>query len=198
MLDGSAISALVEDKGFSKGQAAAVRLLLSSKDRVVGVQGYAGTGKTYMLTAVREVAEAQGYRLTGLSPTSAAANLLEQKAGIKSRTLASHLMTLNNTKKLTQDDQEILIVDESSLQNTQDAADLLTFSRKTRSRVFLIGDRQQLGAIEAGKPFDQLLRAGMRYTEMKEIMRQKGLSGAQIRCGGCHARQAKHRAGTHC
>ena len=169
----SAISALVEDKGFSKGQAAAVRLLLSSKDRVVGVQGYAGTGKTYMLTAVREVAEAQGYRLTGLSPTSAAANLLEQEAGIKSRTLASHLMTLNNTKKLTQDDQEILIVDESSLQNTQDAADLLTFSRKTRSRVFLIGDRQQLGAIEAGKPFDQLLRAGMRYTEMKEIMRQK-------------------------
>ena len=169
----SAISALVEDKGFSKGQAAAVRLLLSSKDRLVGVQGYAGTGKTYMLTAVREVAEAKGYRLTGLSPTSAAANLLEQETGIKSRTLASHLMTLNNTKKLTQDDKEILIVDESSLQNTQDAADLLTFSRKTRSRVFLIGDRQQLGAIEAGKPFDQLLRAGMRYAEMKEIMRQK-------------------------
>lgn len=169
----SAISALVEDKGFSKGQAAAVRLLLSSKDRVVGVQGYAGTGKTYMLAAVHEVAEAKGYRLTGLSPTSAAANLLERETGIKSRTLASHLMSLKNSRKLTQDDKQVLIVDESSLQNTQDAADLLTFSRQTRSRVFLIGDRQQLGAIEAGKPFDQLLRAGMHYVEMKEIMRQK-------------------------
>lgn len=169
----SHISALIEDRGFTAGQAAAVRLLLSSKDRVVGVQGYAGTGKTYMLSAVREVAESKGFKVTGLAPTGSAANLLQEETGIKSRTLANHLMSLKNTKKVTQNLKEILIVDESSLQNTQDAADLLTFSRQTRSRVFLIGDRQQLGAIEAGKPFDQLIKAGMHYAEMRDIMRQK-------------------------
>ncbi|MCR9260905.1 MAG: conjugative relaxase [Pseudomonadaceae bacterium] len=169
----SHISALIEDRGFTKGQAAAVRLLLSSKDRVVGVQGYAGTGKTYMLSAVREVAEGKGFKVTGLAPTGSAANLLQEETGIQSRTLASHLMSFKNTKKLAQNAKEILIVDESSLQNTQDAADLLTFSRQTRSRVFLIGDRQQLGAIEAGKPFDQLIKAGMHYAEMRDIMRQK-------------------------
>ncbi|CAE7941245.1 traI [Symbiodinium necroappetens] len=169
----SQISGLIEERGFTKGQAAAVRLLLSSKDRVVGVQGYAGTGKTYMLSAVREVAEGKGFKVTGLAPTGSAANLLQEETGIQSRTLASHLLSLKNTKKLVQNSKEILIVDESSLQNTQDAADLLTLSRQTRSRVFLIGDRQQLGAIEAGKPFDQLIKAGMHYAEMRDIMRQK-------------------------
>ena len=169
----SHISALIEDREFTPGQASATRLLLSSRDRVVGVQGYAGTGKTYMLSAVREVAEGKGFKVTGLAPTGSAANLLREETGIQSRTLASHLMSLKNTKDLNQDPKEVLIVDESSLQNTQDAADLLTFSRQTRSRVFLIGDRQQLGAIEAGKPFDQLIKAGMHYAEMRDIMRQK-------------------------
>lgn len=168
-----AVSALIEDRGFTRGQAAAVRLLLTSKDRVLGVQGYAGTGKTYMLSAVREVAEAKGFSVTGLAPTGSAANLLQEETGIGSKTLASHLTSLKNRKHLEQDPKEVLIVDESSLQNTQDAADLLTFSRQTRSRVFLIGDRQQLGAIEAGKPFDQLIKAGMHYAEMRDIMRQK-------------------------
>ena len=40
---------------LNEGQKAAVKLLLSSTDRVVGVQGYAGTGKTTMLVVDSEV-----------------------------------------------------------------------------------------------------------------------------------------------
>lgn len=167
------VSAEIDDRGFTKGQASAARLLLTSKDRVVGVQGYAGTGKTYMLRSVREVAESRGFKVRGLAPTGSAAETLQEETGIESRTLASHLTRLKNLKNVKQDKKEVLIVDESSLQNTQDAADLLTFSRQTRSRVFLIGDREQLGAIEAGKPFDQLIKGGMNYATMSDIMRQK-------------------------
>ena len=36
---------------LTAGQKEAVKLILSSEDRTVGVQGYAGSGKTTMLTA---------------------------------------------------------------------------------------------------------------------------------------------------
>ena len=38
---------------LNEGQKEAVRVILSSKDRIVGVQGYAGTGKTTMLKRLR-------------------------------------------------------------------------------------------------------------------------------------------------
>ena len=41
-------------------------MILSSKDRVVGVQGYAGTGKTTMLNRARALSEKQGYSMLGL------------------------------------------------------------------------------------------------------------------------------------
>ena len=45
---------------LTAGQRDAVKLILSAKDRVVGVQGYAGTGKTTMLDRVRTLAEKKG------------------------------------------------------------------------------------------------------------------------------------------
>ena len=41
---------------------------LSSKDRVLGVQGYAGTGETTMLKRLRALGESKGYRTIGLAP----------------------------------------------------------------------------------------------------------------------------------
>ena len=45
---------------LNAGQKEAVKLILSSKDRVLGVQGYAGTGKTTMLKRLRSLAESRG------------------------------------------------------------------------------------------------------------------------------------------
>lgn len=70
------------------GQQAAVNSILSTHDRIVGIQGYAGTGKTRMLSTVRELAEKQGYKLVGISPKASAAKELEQGAHIKSQTLS--------------------------------------------------------------------------------------------------------------
>ena len=42
---------------LTAGQKQAVKLILSEKDRTVGVQGYAGAGKTRMLDRARTLAE---------------------------------------------------------------------------------------------------------------------------------------------
>ena len=48
---------------LTAGQKDAVKLILSAKDRTVGVQGYAGTGKTTMLNRARTLAEKKGWRM---------------------------------------------------------------------------------------------------------------------------------------
>ena len=42
-------------------------------------------------------------------------------------------------------------------------------------RMVLAGDEKQLGAVEAGKPFEQLRRARMQTAVMDEILRQRDM-----------------------
>ena len=68
----------------------------------------------------------------------------------------------------------ILVVDEGSLASTVQARDLLRIANALRiPRVVLVGDAKQLYAVDAGKPFAQLQRAGMKTAVMDEIMRQR-------------------------
>ncbi len=65
---------------LTAGQKEAVKLILSAKDRTVGVQGYAGTGKTTMLDRARTLAEKKGYRMMGLAPSASAVQTLASVA----------------------------------------------------------------------------------------------------------------------
>ena len=66
-----------------------------------------------------------------------------------------------------------LVVDEGSLASTVQVRDLLRIANVLRiPRVVLVGDEMQLDAVDAGKPFAQLQRAGMQTAVMDEIMLQ--------------------------
>ena len=167
------------------GQKEAVSAILSSKDRVVGVQGYAGTGKTAMLNRARALAEKSGYRMVGLAPSASAVQTLAAEARIESGTLQGFLARNAGvaegrlTDKGMRDmrasfSKTVLVVDEGSLASTVQARDLLRIANTLRvPRVVLVGDEKQLDAVDAGKPFAQLQRAGMQTAVMDEIMRQR-------------------------
>ena len=170
---------------LTAGQRDAVKLILSSRDRVVGVQGYAGTGKTTMLDRVRTLAEKKGWRLAGLAPSASAVKTLASEAGIESETLQGFLARNTGVAegRLTRKGERrmraafartILVVDEGSLASTVQARDLLRVANAFRiPRVVLVGDAKQLDAVDAGKPFAQLQAAGMKTAVMDEIMRQR-------------------------
>lgn len=77
---------------LNAGQLEAAKLILGSNDRFVGVQGYAGTGKTTMLNVVKELAEKQGYAVYGMAQSASAASTLEAETGVKSQTVEKFLL----------------------------------------------------------------------------------------------------------
>ena len=179
------VEKLLRNGPLTDGQKAAVKLILSEKDRVVGVQGYAGTGKTRMLNRARALLEKKGYELKGLAPSASAAQTLAAEANIETETLQRFLLRNAGvaegrlTKKGARAMREafrrtVLVVDEGSLASTVQARNLLRIAREIRlPKVVLVGDGKQLDAVDAGKPFVQLQQAGMKTATMDQIMRQK-------------------------
>ncbi len=150
------------------GQKTVIEDVLSSRDRIHGIQGVAGGGKTTALTAIRAAAEAQSYQVEGLAPTSRAAKQLEQ-AGVHSDTLQSFLVQSPDSDPQR---RRFFFMDESSLASTNQVRDFL---RKLgpEDRVLLIGDTRQHQGVEAGRPFQQLQEAGMQTAKLDQIVRQR-------------------------
>ena len=170
---------------LNEGQKEAVKTILASTDRVVGVQGYAGTGKTTMLKRLRVLAESRGYNAIGLAPSASAARTLANESGIDSETLQRFLArhdgiaqgrgTAAGLRKLrAAHAKTLLVVDESSLASSEQMRNLMRIATTLRlPRVVLVGDDRQLEGVEAGKPFAQLKAAGMRTAVMDDILRQR-------------------------
>ena len=153
---------------LSKSQLAAVDDIFLSREKIVGLDGVAGAGKTTTLSVIREGVEAHGYRVEGFAPTSRAAQNLAE-AGVMSWTLQHHL-----AKGVRPDTGEmrLFILDESSLASTRQMHEFL--SRLQRNdRVLLVGDVRQHEGVEAGRPFAQLQEAGMHTVKLDEILRQR-------------------------
>jgi conjugative relaxase-like TrwC/TraI family protein len=155
---------------LNSGQRRAVEEILVSRDRVLGLQGFAGVGKSAALSSVREGAERNGYAVEGFAPTSRAARQLRD-AGIPSDTLQGFLAR-GQQAGTDPNSRHLYMVDEASLAGTRQMREFLT-KIGPQDRVLLIGDTRQHQGVEAGKPFEQLVEAGMRTAQLDQILRQK-------------------------
>ena len=156
--------------GWNTDQRTATEQLLTSRNRITAVQGYAGTAKTttVLATFARE-AEARGVPVVALAPTASAAMVLGEALGARSDTVARHLLS---PERPSQGQPAAWIVDEASLLSARDTARLFDLAEKQNARVILVGDVKQLGSVEAGAAFAQLQGAGMETADLGEIVRQ--------------------------
>jgi Ti-type conjugative transfer relaxase TraA len=140
-----------------------------TSERGLGVVvGYAGTGKSAMLGVAREAWEGAGLNVRGTALSGIAAEGLENGSGIASRTIASieHGWSQGHDLLTAHD---VLVIDEAGMVGTRQMERVLSHAADAGAKVVLVGDPQQLQAIEAGAAFRAIheRHGGVEITEVR-------------------------------
>ncbi|NPV22123.1 Ti-type conjugative transfer relaxase TraA [Bradyrhizobium aeschynomenes] len=170
--DRKAALARAEARGLvlSNEQAEALAHVTNGRDLGVLV-GHAGTGKSAMLGVAREAWEAAGFKVRGVALSGIAAENLESGSGIASRTIAS----LEHGWEQGRDgltSRDVLVMDEAGMVGTRQLERVLSHAADAGAKVVLVGDPQQLQAIEAGAAFRSIHKRH-NGTEIGEVRRQR-------------------------
>jgi Ti-type conjugative transfer relaxase TraA len=135
------------------------------------VVGYAGSGKSAMLGIAREAWESAGYQVQGAALSGIAAENLEGGSGIQARTIASLERQWARGENLLSSSY-ILVIDEAGMVGTRQMERVIAEAEERGAKVVLVGDPEQLQAIEAGAAFRSIAeRHGS--VEITDIRRQK-------------------------
>ncbi|USA60142.1 conjugative relaxase [Qipengyuania citrea] len=205
-----ALSQLKYGLTLNSGQEGAGCLLLASHNRIVAIQGVAGAGKSTVLKPVADILREEGKSVLGLAVQNTLVQMLERDTGIPSMTVARFLRQHQGI--LEGADQARLAEARASLRGTTvllDEASMVGNADKERlvrlanllqlDRFASIGDRKQLGAVDAGKPFDVMQKAGVETATMDTNLRarDKALRDAQYAAQGGHIDEALRHLGPH-
>lgn len=184
-------------EGLNSEQSVAARALATRAPLVV-VEGAAGAGKTTMLAAAREMAQADGTRFVVLAPTLRAAN--EAASATGSKASSAHKLVhehgfrwdddgrwvrLNvgdvdpgtgNTYSGPHDEFRIdadtrLVIDEAGMLDQDLAHAVMTVADESGASVAFVGDRAQLPAIGRGGVLDMAVAAHPRPLDLSELYR---------------------------
>ncbi|PKQ00445.1 MAG: Ti-type conjugative transfer relaxase TraA [Alphaproteobacteria bacterium HGW-Alphaproteobacteria-13] len=132
------------------------------------VVGYAGTGKSAMLGVAREAWERGGYAVRGAALSGIAAEGLQNGSGIASRTIASMEHCWSQGRDML-GPRDVLVIDEAGMVGTRQMERVLSHAEEAGAKVVLVGDPQQLQAIEAGAAFRAIneRHGGIENTEVR-------------------------------
>lgn len=152
---------------LSAEQRSAFEHVTDAKDLGV-VIGYAGTGKSAMLGVAREAWESAGYQVQGLALSGIAAENLECGSGIASRTIASLEHQWGHGRELLSPNN-VLVIDEAGMIGSRQMERVISEAEKRGAKVVLVGDPEQLQAIEAGAAFRSIAErhGGIEITEVR-------------------------------
>ena len=164
------IKQAINTRTMNEDQEKAFHHIVSGGD-VSTVIGYAGTGKSYTLGAVREAYESQGLKITGMALSGIAAEGLEHGSGIMSSTIHRKLRSWDNGYELP-DEKTVVVVDEAGMVGTRQMHRITEYVKDAGAKLVLVGDNDQLQPIEAGGSFRGIVERTGAAT-LGEIMRQK-------------------------
>jgi Ti-type conjugative transfer relaxase TraA len=116
------------------------------------VIGYAGSGKSTMLGVARDAWEAAGYRVQGAALSGIAAENLQAGSGMEARTIASLEHQWAQGRDLLSPN-DVLVIDEAGMIGSRQMERVISEAEKRGAKLALVGDPEQLQAIEAGAAF---------------------------------------------
>jgi conjugative relaxase-like TrwC/TraI family protein len=161
---------------LNAGQESAGRLIFASPDRVVAIQGVAGAGKSSLLEPAARLFAEQGKQVMGLAVQNTLVRALERDTGIAAMTVARFVRAYeaggpDADRSLA---GHVIVVDEASMLANTDQLRLIDIANRAGAdRLIFVGDRKQLGAVDAGKPFDLIQRAGVARAALETNVRAR-------------------------
>ncbi len=159
------------DPELSAEQRAAAHTVLQSSDRVIGLRGGAGTGKTRMMQATITAMEKQGQRVFTFAPSSAASRGVLRSEGFEQADTVAQL--LSNPKMQQEVAGGVLWIDEAGLLSTREMRDVFRLAEQQHCRVVLAGDSRQHFGVGRGDALRILeTQKVVRFAELSEVRRQ--------------------------
>lgn len=128
---------------------------LTSIDRISLLNGSAGTGKSYVLSAVSEAYKESDYQVHGIALQAITAKAIETDCDIPSSTIASFLAKYESGN-LEVNNKTVLILDEAGMVGSRDMQKLLMIVENHHAQIKLVGDSYQLNAVMAGSAFNHI------------------------------------------
>ena len=195
--------AAVERTGLTAGQRDAVVMMLTATTATTALVAAAGAGKSHTMAGFARLwTTFTGRRVIGLATATNSARVLASEGLAESYNIAQFLGKIEGSGELRrpvplhQDD--VLVLDEASQLATTDLAMVQEAAGAAGARLVLVGDTEQLGAVEAGGMF-RLLAREVPCTELHEVRRfgaawEAGAS-ARLRAGDFTAYAAYDRHG---
>jgi len=155
--------------GITREQALAFRHATGGQGLSV-IDGQAGTGKSFTMTAIREAYERAGYRVVGLAPTNAVAQDMRHDGFTHANTVHSEIFALD-TERTSWRGRTVVMVDEAAMVDTRMMALLTTHAQESGAKLILMGDDRQLSSIERGGMFG-VLKDRFGAAELSQVRRQ--------------------------
>jgi Ti-type conjugative transfer relaxase TraA len=155
---------------YNEEQRALIFAMAQGKLWVNGV-GFAGTGKTSTLQPVCEALKEKGVEILGLAPTGKAAEGLKSM-GIRAMTIDAFLIHHEHGKEQKSSKHQMILLDEAGMVDTKRFHALAHIVTSQQRNFVALGDPRQLTPIEAGRPFERLLKECTTAT-LTDVVRQK-------------------------
>lgn len=129
-------------------QREAVKTILSSQDQLTILSGGAGTGKSSILSEIRDGIEEVGGKVIAIAPSATASRDVLREKGFKDADTIAAFLRNKDLQEKTKD--QTILVDEASLIGINTILKLQHIAEKQNARLILSGDTKQLNSPEAG------------------------------------------------
>ncbi|MGJ5813601.1 MobF family relaxase [Paludibaculum fermentans] len=159
------------DPKLSDEQRNAALTILNSRDKVTGLQGKAGTGKTTMMQATIGAIEKTGTQVFVFAPSAEASHgVLAGEGFANAETVERLLIDKEMQKRMS---GQVMWVDEAGLLSVKDMKRLFDVAKEQNARVILSGDSAQHNAVTRGDALRVLENSSaMQFARLTEIRRQ--------------------------
>ena len=158
---------------LSDEQKAAMAHVLNSQDRVTGVRGAAGTGKTSMMKETIAALKRSGRDVFVFAPSAEAARGVLRREGFSNADTVARLLVDRELQSAIRGGT--IWIDEAGLLGTRTMKKVFDLVQRSDARLILSGDSRQHRSVERGDSMRLLEdQAGLSCAELKNIRRQTG------------------------